>query len=61
MSYICLFSAIIVGVVAMIIPPAGIIDKSILWFSAQLLLFVASILGIKYELFESNYIKEPKA
>lgn len=57
MSYICLLSAIIVGFVAMVIPPAGIIDRSILWFIAQLLLFVASILGIKYELFESNNIR----
>lgn len=57
MSYICLLSAIIVGFVAMVIPPSGIIDRSILWFIAQLLLFVASILGIKYELFESNNIR----
>ena len=39
-------AAIVVGFVAMIIPPHGIIDQSVLWWSAQLLVFCATLLGI---------------
>lgn len=45
------FSSIIVGIIAMFMPPMGIIDSSILWFIAQLLLFTSSIIGIDYKIF----------
>lgn len=54
MSYIAFISAIIVGFIALFIPPKGIIDNSVLWFIAQLLLFTASILGIDYHVFKTN-------
>lgn len=34
MSWISFVSAIAVGIAAMIIPPSGIIDSSVLWFIA---------------------------
>ena len=33
--------------VALFCPPVGIIDTSVLWFTAQLMVFVASIIGVK--------------
>lgn len=44
------FSAVFVGIFALILPPLGIIDDSVLWFTAQLLLFTSSILGINFEI-----------
>lgn len=49
------FCSIIIGFIAMFMPPMGIIDNSILWFVAQLLLFTSSIIGIDYKIF--NKIK----
>lgn len=42
--YVCLASAIIVGIVSFVLPPTGIIDPSVLKFIALLLGFAA--LGI---------------
>lgn len=42
--YICLFSAILIGVVSFILPPTGVIDPSCLKFIALLLAF--SALGV---------------
>lgn len=39
-------SAIVIGVIALFMPPQGIIDKSVLFFTAQLLVFVSTLLGI---------------
>lgn len=44
---IAFFTSIIVGVVGIFLPPLGVIDNSILIWTAQLLAFVASVLGIK--------------
>ena len=38
-----MISAIIIGFIAMFIPPHGIIDASVLWFTAQLLVFAATL------------------
>lgn len=46
MSIVAFVAAIIVGFMALWIPPAGIIDPSVLWWTAQLLVFTAGILGI---------------
>lgn len=56
-SFVC---SIIVGVLAMFMPPQGIIDNSILWFIAQLLLFTSSILGINYHVFKSDKFDKSK-
>lgn len=44
-------SAIVIGFMALWIPPMGVIDPSVLWFTAQLLVFVSGILGfnLKYD------------
>lgn len=47
---ICTMAAIVIGIWAMYMPPQGIIDSSVLWFTAQLLIFTASLLGIKLDL-----------
>lgn len=48
---ICAFiSAIIIGFCALWIPPMGIIDASVLWFTAQLLLFTSALLGVNLSL-----------
>lgn len=46
-SVVCMLSAIAIAFVALYCPPVGIIDTSVLWFTAQLMVFVASIIGIK--------------
>lgn len=45
-SIVSFLSAIVIGFIALFLPPPGIIDNSVLWFSAQLLLFVSGLLGI---------------
>ena len=42
-SFIC---SILIGFIALFLPPCGVIDTSVLWFTSQLLLFTASILGL---------------
>lgn len=46
-AFIC---SIIVGFIALYIPPPGLIDDSVLWWIAQLLCFTASILGITFDI-----------
>ena len=46
MSIVAFVAALIIGFVALFIPPTGIIDQSVLWFTAQLLVFTSGILGI---------------
>lgn len=46
-SYISFLAAITIGFIALFVPPVGIINSSVLWFTAQLLLFVAALLGIQ--------------
>lgn len=38
-------SAIAFGCVALFLPPQGIIDASVLWFTSQTLVFSATLLG----------------
>jgi len=45
-SVIAFLAAIVIGFIALFIPPTGIIDASVLWFTAQLLVFVSGLLGI---------------
>lgn len=46
----CTISAIIIGFIALFIPPHGVIDSSVLWFTAQMLLFVSAMLGVDLHL-----------
>lgn len=45
-----LVAAILLGTTAMFIPPQGIIDASVLWFTAQLLVFTATLLGLSFNI-----------
>jgi len=45
-SIVAFISAIVIGFIALFIPPSGIIDASVLWFTAQLLVFTSSLLGV---------------
>lgn len=65
--YLCIISfaiAIVIGIVALFMPPAGIIDSSVLWFTAQLLVFTSGLLGIditidpKNRFFQAKQMKE---
>ena len=49
-------SAIIIGFIALYLPPTGIIDTSVLWFIAQLLVFTSNIFGFNLNVSESNQI-----
>ena len=46
MSIISFLVAIVIGFIALFMPPKGIIDASVLWFTAQLLVFTSGLLGI---------------
>ena len=46
MSIVAFLAAIVIGFIALFIPPTSIIDASVLWFTAQLLVFVSGLLGI---------------
>lgn len=39
-------SSVIIGFIAIFMPPQGEIDNSVLWFTGQLLVFTASLLGV---------------
>lgn len=58
-SVISFLSAIVIGFIAIFIPPEGIIDSSVLWFSAQLLVFTSTILGFDYHVFTSRKDLQP--
>ena len=45
-ALLMLFFAIIISFVALLLPPQGIIDPSVLWIVAQALLFAASVFGL---------------
>ena len=46
----CTVSAVVIGFIALFVPPHGIIDSSVLWFTSQLLIFTATLLGIDLNL-----------
>ena len=45
-SILAFLAAVVIGFIALFIPPGGVIDPSVLWFTAQLLVFTAGLLGI---------------
>lgn len=46
----CFIAAVIIAGVALWCPPVGIIDSSVLWFTAQLLVLCASIIGVNFSI-----------
>ena len=50
LSIISFLCSIVIGFWCVFLPPVGIIDNSVLWFIAQLLLFTSSILGIDFNI-----------
>lgn len=56
-SIICTIAAIAIAVIAIYCPPIGIIDTSVLWFTAQLLVFVASIIGVNFKIADVLFSK----
>ena len=57
-AMISFFAAIIIGVIALFLPPSGVIDDSVLWFTAQLLVFTANIFGFNLDVFKSNKVNK---
>jgi len=49
-SIVAFLAAVVIGFIALFIPPHGVIDASVLWFTAQLLVFVSGLLGINLSL-----------
>ena len=49
-SIVAYVAALAIGFIALFIPPQGIIDASVLWFTAQLLVFTSGLLGINVSL-----------
>ena len=49
-SSIAFFASVVIGFTALFIPPQGAIDPSVLWFTAQMLLFVSALLGVNLSL-----------
>lgn len=46
LATICVLSAIGLAIAGLIIPPTGVIDTSLIWFFAQLLVFAGTILEL---------------
>lgn len=49
LSIAAFVAAVVIGFIALFIPPQGVIDASVLWFTAQLLVFVSGILGFNLD------------
>lgn len=47
LSIASFIGAMVIGMMALWIPPTGIIDASVLWFIAQLLVFTSGLLGVR--------------
>jgi len=50
LSVLAFLTALVIGFIALFIPPEGIIDSTVLWFTAQMLLFVSGLLGVNLSL-----------
>lgn len=58
LSSLSFLAAIVFGVIAMFTPPYAQIDSSVLWFTAQLLVFTASMLGINFKITDITNVFE---
>lgn len=52
--------SLVIGFIALFLPPEGVIDSSVLWFSAQMLLFCSTLLGMSLNLGRYGKTKEQK-
>lgn len=50
--------AVVIGFIALFVPPKGVIDSSVLWFTSQLLVFVATMLGLNLTLGKASTEKK---
>ena len=50
--------ALVIGMIALFLPPEGAIDESVLWFTAQLLVFTANIFGFNLDVFKSYKVNK---
>lgn len=57
LAVLAFLSAITIGFIAMFIPPKGVLDSSVLWFTSQLLVFVATMLGLNLTLGKASNVK----
>ena len=57
-AMISFFAAIVIGLIALFLPPEGVIDDSVLWFIAQLLVFTANIFGFSFDVFKSDKVNK---
>lgn len=48
--------AIVIGFIALFLPPQGVIDTSVLWFIAQMLVFTSNIFGFNFNVSQSDKI-----
>lgn len=46
LSIFAFIASLVIGFIALFLPPQGVIDSSVLWFTSQLLVFVATMLGV---------------
>lgn len=46
----CFVAAVIIAAAALWFPPVGVIDTSVLWFTAQLLVLCSSIIGVNFNI-----------
>ena len=53
-AIVSFLAAIVIGFIAMFLPPSGVIDTSVLWFIAQLLVFTSNIFGFNLDVFKPN-------
>lgn len=56
----CTICAVVIGFIALFMPPHGIIDSSVLWFTSQLLIFTATMLGVNLDLGRFGHTKGNK-
>ena len=47
LATLAFISSVVIGFIAIFIPPHGVIDASVLWFTAQLLVFTSTLLGFE--------------
>lgn len=58
LAVLAFISAIVIGFIALFMPPKGVIDSSVLWFTSQLLVFVATMLGLNLTLGKASTTKQ---
>ena len=53
-AIVAFIASVVVGTIALFIPPTGVIDASVLWFTAQLLVFTSTLLGLSMSIDNLN-------